>query len=225
MTCMRAMPFVRSQTGSVHAGLGLEVTQITALATATSAVQSSTVFVQPVLTGIVNDFIMRCHTTLWFGPAACHPFGYCMCVRKHNKKIVGGYVKKVTQPFLAGRKAYACDKKLVLTDQQLVEMGARAQAITNALSADGPRAFHFSLLNVAKLAAAFVLVRLFFALCGPKAVCSEHIVALAYKTRSCGSARHKLWGQVKIVDQCVQARAKLRSEPWVITRSLRLQRP
>ena len=151
MTCMRAMPVVRSQTGSVHAGPGLEVTQITALAKATCAVQSSTVFVQPVLTGIVNDFIMRCHTTLWFGPAACHPFGYCMCVRKHNKKIVGGYVKKVTQPFLAGRKAYACDKKLVLTDQQLVEMGARAQAITNALSADGPRAFHFSMSQYSPL--------------------------------------------------------------------------
>ena len=77
---------------------------------------------QPVLTGIVNDFIMRCHTTLWLGPASQHPGGYCMCVRKQDKKIVGGYTEKVSQTFSNERKASSCDKRLVLTDQQLVEV-------------------------------------------------------------------------------------------------------
>ena len=86
------------------------------------------------LTGIVADYIMRCHLTLWFGPAAIYPGGWCMCVRKLLKEIVGGYRHKVSQPWLNGEEAFTGDARLVLTDAEHVELGAKAQAITNALA-------------------------------------------------------------------------------------------
>ena len=111
----------------------MRVRKVTQLASNGAPAQFEWALVHPVLTGIVMDFAMRAHVTLWSGMAAVFPGGWCMCVRKLLKKLVGGYKRKVAQPFLNGREQKAGHPSLILSDAQLVDMGERAQAITDAL--------------------------------------------------------------------------------------------
>jgi hypothetical protein len=118
---------------SKHAGAGLPVTMVEALATAKRPACTKEVVIQPVLTGLVADYIMRCHLTHWYGPTANHPGGWCMCVRRLDGQIVGGYAKKTRQPYLGNRMAFAGDSRLHLTDSQLVAKGVEAERISDAL--------------------------------------------------------------------------------------------
>ena len=45
------------------------------------------IVIQPVLSGLVMDYIMRCHVCKWYQPAAIFAGGWCMCALK-----VGGEV-------------------------------------------------------------------------------------------------------------------------------------
>ena len=110
------------------------MSKVLSVATKTTPAQTQDVFVRPLLTGICADYIMRCHITLSFGPAAVCPGFWCMCARKLQGEIVGGYVAAVAQPFLDGEEALSGDAALVLSNKQLVDMGAEAQQISNALA-------------------------------------------------------------------------------------------
>ena len=116
------------------AGRGMPVTKVLAAATKDSPAKTVEIFVRPLLASVVADTMMRCHITMSFGPAACFPGFWCMCVRKLYGKVVGGYLEAVEQPFLGGAKKHACDPALILDNKQHRDMGAEAQSITDALA-------------------------------------------------------------------------------------------
>ena len=134
---------------------GLKVKRVNALATREQAADVDEVAVRPVLTAITADYIMRCHTTLWYSPGGQHSGGWCGCLVKQNKQYVGGYIKAaqqegggprryLEQPWLlerhdlrvAGPAGHArrrtCHPDLHLSEALLTEMGDKAAALTAA---------------------------------------------------------------------------------------------